>query len=499
MGIEKIGRCRARGVPLVSVDTVDGHATAHAIVDLLGETQDPILVWSLAAGWTPRNDAGAAALARMADGADPYDPPPVSCLRAASKAPQGAALIAIGAHHWQGNAAAESWILAVRDPFEGTGRTLVMLGPSFTGWGPDVAPHVEPLDDGPPADAERETTIRALAADAGAPVDDRTLGLAVAGTRGLPRFGVRQAAALALEPTGLDLSQLLARWRKQINSTPGLTVDDTVRNLDDLGGLESIKGFAARLAGAAQPPRAVVLMDEGGKQLAGGGGIGGMGDSSGVSQSIEAALCTELQDTRADGMIAFGVPGAGKSASAIAIAASLGVPVVRLDLGAIKAIHVGESEGNIRRALATVRALAGRAFWVLTANETATIKAEIRRRFRSGVWFYDLPTAEERETIRRLYCSRYRVTDDPAQWPDLEGWTGAEIETCAERAADWGVSPREAAGWIVPVSQSSAEVLAAMRQQAAGRYLSASYPGPYRGPQQNTTTPTTGRRFGKEG
>ncbi len=500
MGIEKIGRCRARGVPLVSVDTVDGHATADAIVNLLGETQDPILVWSLAAGWSPRNDAGAAALAQMADGADPYDPPPVSCLRAASKAPQGSALIAIGAHHWQGNTAAESWVLAVRDPFEGTGRTLVMLGPSFTSWGADVAPHVEPLDDGPPADAERETTIRALAADAGAPVDDRTLGLAVAGTRGLPRFGVRQAAALALEPTGLDLEQLRARWRKQIESTTGLSVDDTVRRIDDLGGLQGIKGLAAKLAASDNPPRAIVLLDEGGKMLAGGGAAsGGQGDTSGVSQSIEAALLTEMESTRADGLIAFGIPGSGKSASAQALAAVFGVPIIRFDLGAVKGSLVGQSESNMRRALSTIRALAGRAFWVLTCNEMVTIKTEIRRRFRAGIYFYDLPNSEERETIRRLYCARYKVTDDPAQWPDLEGWTGAEIETCAERAADWHCSPRDAAAYVVPVSQSSAGTIAAMRAAAAGAYLSASYPGPYRGPQQSTTAPTTGRRFGKEG
>lgn len=494
MGLmDQIKRCRARGVPLVSVTTTDDHATAESIASSLGP-EPAILVWSLAAGWTPRTDAGSAALARMADGADPYDPPPVACLRAASKAPDGSALVCIGAHHWQGQQGPEAWIKALRDPFEGTGRTLILVGPGFTSWGPDVAPHVEPLEDSAPTDAERETTIRELATDAGTTVDARTVALAVAGTRGLPRFGVRQATALALDPSGLDLAQLRARWRKQINSTPGLAVDDTIRSLDDLGGLESLKGFARRLAESREPPRAVVLMDEGGKQLAGGGGVGGMGDTSGVSQSIEAALCTEMQDTRADGLIAYGVPGAGKSASAIAVAAALGVPVIRLDLGAVKGSLVGQSEGNIRRALGTIRALAGRAFWILTSNETSTIKAEIRRRFRSGVWFYDLPTAEERESIRRLYATRYQVTDDPAQWPDLEGWTGAEIETCAERAADWGVSPREAAGWIVPVSQSSAEVLAGMRQQAAGRFLSASYPGPYRGPQQATTG--TGRRFG---
>lgn len=498
--LDQLKRCRNRGVPLVSISTIDDHATADTIVDALAG-DDPILVWNLAAGWTPRNDSAGPALARMADGADPYDPPAAAALRAASKAPQGSALVAIGAHHWQGDRVAEAWIKAIRDPFEASGRTLIVLGPSFTAWGPDVGPHVEPLDDEPPSDAARETAIRAVLHDAETPdPDDTTIRLAVAGTRGLPAFGVRQACALAVDRSGLDLQRLRARWRKAINSTPGLSVDDTVRKIDELGGLQGIKGLAARLAGSDNPPRAVVLMDEGGKMLAGGGAAtGGVGDTSGVSQGIEAALLTEMQDTRADGMIAFGVPGAGKSASAQALAAVLGVPIVRFDLGAVKGSLVGQSEANIRRALSTIRALAGRAFWILTCNELTTIKAEIRRRFRAGVWFYDLPSAEERETIRQLYAKRFELPADPSQWPDLEGWTGAEIETCAERAADWQCSPRESGAYVVPVSQMAADTVAAMRAAAAGRFLSASYPGVYRGPQQPAQTAApAGRRFGKE-
>ena len=498
--LEQLKRCRARGVPLVSVSTIDDHATADTIVDALAG-DDPILVWSLAAGWTPRNEAAGPALARMMDGADPYDPPAAAALRAAGKAPPGSALVALGAHHWQGDRVAEAWIRDLRNPFEATGRTLILTGPAFAAWGPDVGPHVEPLDDDPPDDAARETAIRAVLHDAETPEpDDTTIRLAVAGTRGLPAFGVRQATALAVDRSGLDLQRLRARWRKAINSTPGLSVDDTVRRIEELGGLSGIKGLAARLAAGRNPPRVVVLMDEGGKMLAGGGAAtGGAGDMSGVSQSIEAALLTEMSDTRADGMIAFGVPGAGKSASAQAMAAALGVPVVRLDLGAIKGGIVGLSEGNIRRALGMIRAMAGRAFWILTANELVTIKAEIRRRFRAGIWFYDLPSSEERESIRRFYCDRYKVANDPAQWPDLEGWTGAEIETCAERAADWQCSPRESGAYVVPVAQMAADTVAAMRTAAAGRFLSASYPGVYRGPQQPAQTAApAGRRFGKE-
>jgi hypothetical protein len=499
--LDKLKRCRSRAVPLVAVTTADEMSTADTIGDALkGAVPDDsraCAVWSLAVGWRPVNDAASAALVHMTEGADPYDPPSVAALRASSRAPRDACLVFIGGHRFCGQAACEEWLKALRDPCKSNGRTIVMLGPSFN-FGPDLAPHVEQLADDLPDDVAREAILRRNLADAEAPEPAAdVLRLAVAGTRGLPAFGVDQAAALAMERTGIDLPTLRDRWRTQINATQGLTVDDTVRRLDDLGGLESIKGFAARLAGSLRPPSAVVLMDEGGKMLAGGGAAGGPGDTSGVSQGIEAALLTEMQDTGADGMIAFGVPGAGKSASAQAIASTLGVPVIRLDLGALKGSLVGESERNTRAALRTIRALAGRAFWILTCNELGTIKTEIRRRFRSGVWFYDLPSAEERETIRRIYAARYEVPS-AAEWPELEGWTGAEIETAAEKARDWRCSPREASAFIVPVSQSSADTIAAMRAAAAGRYLSASYAGPYRGPQTTTTTAAAGRRYGKE-
>ena len=504
--IDTLARCRSRGVPLVCVTTIDDHATADAIAASIGnEPSDDgaaSLVWSAASGWQARNDSAAPALARMSDGADPYDPPHVACLRAASKAPAGACLVVIGGHHFQGKADAEAWIKAIRDPFESSSRTLVLLGPSFGSWGADVSPHVETIDDPPPDDGARETTIRSICHDAGSPeLDPETLRLAVAGTRGLPIYGVKQACALAIDDSRkLDLSTLRNRWRKQINSTPGLAVDDTVRRLDDLGGLALIKAFSARLAGSKNPIGAIVLLDEGGKMLAGGGGAGGGGDTSGVSQAIEAALLTEMQDSKADGMIAFGVPGAGKSASAQALAAALAVPIIRLDLGKTKGSLVGETERNINRCLSTIRALVGtRAFWVMTCNELVTIKAEVQARFRSGIWFYDTPNVEERASIVAIYAKRHGLSTDPAIWPDLEGWVGREIETCAERAADWNITPREAAAWIVPVSQSSAERIAAMRKDAAGRYLSASYPGAYRGPQSSTVAAPAGRRFAKEG
>lgn len=54
------------------------------------------------------------------------------------------------------------------------------------------------------------------------------------------------------------------------------------------------------------------------------------------------------------GLLFDGPPGTGKTAASKAIAASFGVPLYRLDIGAMKGKYVGDSEGNLMAALAQV-------------------------------------------------------------------------------------------------------------------------------------------------
>jgi len=499
--IDKFKRCRACGVPIVAIATADEYATAAAVASAANGS--PCVAWDAARGARPANDAGAGAM--PVDAPDPFGGPPdpgAYLAGPAGQLPDGTILIMLGAGRFVGGPRPAAAILALRDSYKSTGRTIVLLGPSVS-LPPELSPHVEALTVDLPTDAERSAILMQLHADAGAPEPSADiLARAVAGTRGLPGFAVEQAGALAMRPNGLDLPTLRARWKHAIDSTAGLTVDDTPSTLDDLAGLENVKTFARSLARSKRPPTAIVLLDEFGKSMAGGGGAGGAGDNTGVAQDQEATILTEMQDTRADGLIAFGVPGSGKSAFARALAAALGAVLIRMDLGAMKSSHLGDSEHAIRGAMGTIRSLAGgRAFYVATANELSTIKAEIRRRFRSGVWFFDTPTADERAAIVALYSAKHHVSAELADWPDLTGWTGAEIETCAERADAWGIGPKEASAYVVPVARMAAETVDTMRRAAAGRYLSASYPGPYRyaGPESTSSSAPTGRRFtGKE-
>jgi hypothetical protein len=93
-----------------------------------------------------------------------------------------------------------------------------------------------------------------------------------------------------------------------------------------------------------------------------------------------------------------------------------------------------------------------------------------------GTFFFDLPTADEREAIWRIYRKRWALT---GKQPNDDGWTGAEIKECCRKAWRLNLSLVESATYIVPVSRSAADQIEGLRRQASGRFLSASHPGVY--------------------
>ncbi|MCW5581033.1 MAG: AAA family ATPase, partial [Luteimonas sp.] len=64
------------------------------------------------------------------------------------------------------------------------------------------------------------------------------------------------------------------------------------------------------------------------------------------------------------GVLLLGVQGCGKSLLAKAIAGALSVPLVRLDFGTLYAKYHGETEGNLRAALASTEQLAPCVLWI---------------------------------------------------------------------------------------------------------------------------------------
>jgi SpoVK/Ycf46/Vps4 family AAA+-type ATPase len=148
---------------------------------------------------------------------------------------------------------------------------------------------------------------------------------------------------------------------------------------------------------------------------------------------------------------------------------------------------VGASGERLRAALQVVDAVSqGRSLWIATCNSIVSLSPELRRRFTLGTFFFDLPTSEERDVIWRLYLEKYHVDGN---LPGDEGWTGAEIKECCRKAARLRMSLRDAAMYIVPVSRSAAEQIKALRQMAAGKFISASKAGVYRYEEETATPP----------
>jgi SpoVK/Ycf46/Vps4 family AAA+-type ATPase len=85
---------------------------------------------------------------------------------------------------------------------------------------------------------------------------------------------------------------------------------------------------------------------------------------------------------------------------------------------------------------------------------------ELRRRVTLGTFFFDLPTAEEREAIWKIYLKKWSLDDGDR--PNDEGWTGAEIRECCRKAWRLRLTLKESAEYVVPVSRPVLRLIRSM-------------------------------------
>jgi hypothetical protein len=304
---------------------------------------------------------------------------------------------------------------------------------------------------------------------------------------GLAAFPAEQVVAMSLSKQGLDFEQLWERKRQIIEQAPGLKIWRGGETFEDIGGCENVKSFLRAILAGAHPPRVIVFLDEIEKAFAGTGT-----DLSGVKTEMTGTMLTWMQDHEADGSIFIGPPGAAKSAVGKAVGNTAGIPTIAFDQGAMESSLVGGSGERLRAALKVVEAVSqGRALFIATCNSIALLPPELRRRFTLGTFFFDLPSAEERELIWRIYEGKYGVGGER---PEDEGWTGAEIKECCRKAYRLDISLTGAAQYTVPISKSAAEQIKSLRQQASGKFISAANPGVYRY-EETATAPAAMRRI----
>lgn len=209
-----------------------------------------------------------------------------------------------------------------------------------------------------------------------------------------------------------DLKGILSEKKQIIRKTGILEYIDSQLNLDDVGGLQTLKKWLEL--------RSHCFGDE--------------------------ALKFGIKPPK--GVLLTGIPGCGKSLTAKCVATAWNMPLLRLDMGRIFQGIVGSSESNMRLALKTAEAISPSILWIdeiekglsgtsggggdggtstrvfghlltwmqektapvfvfATANNINGLPPELLRKGRfDEIFFVDFPTTEERKKILSIHISK---------------------------------------------------------------------------------------------
>ncbi len=310
---------------------------------------------------------------------------------------------------------------------------------------------------------------------------------------GMERDDVRRLVRQALRDDGVisadDVRRVLATKHEALGGAATLAYEESTVRFDAVGGLDRLKHWIALRR----------------KPFLEGGGA---------------------QDDRPKGIVLLGVQGGGKSLAARAVAGEWGIPLMRMDFGALYNKYYGETERNLRNAFAAAESMSPCVLWideiekgvsvdgdgdggvsrrvlgtlltwmaerkepvfmVATANDISQLPPELVRKGRfDEIFFVDFPGPAARADIARIHLRKRGF--DPAQF-DVEDFarrapefSGAEIEQ-AIVSASFESRSHEAvlsSADIVtelertrPLSVVMAERIEALRQWASGRAVYA--------------------------
>jgi SpoVK/Ycf46/Vps4 family AAA+-type ATPase len=297
-----------------------------------------------------------------------------------------------------------------------------------------------------PTDDERRDIIRRVAdewtqANPGSRVqaDPKAYKLLIENLAGLTYADTEQLARNAIFVDGAitksDLPNVMQAKYKLLNRGGALQFEYDTARFNDVGGLQRLKTWLSRRKPAFR------------------------GDDNAI----------HLDSPK--GILLIGVQGCGKSLAAKATAGIFGVPLLRLDFGAIYDKYHGETERKLRESLHTAdimspcvlwideieKGIAGRGgetgttqrvlgtfltwmaekkapvFVVATANDISSLPAELIRKGRfDEIFFVDLPDAKTRAAILAIHLNnrghKPGAFDIDALVDATDGFSGAEIE-----------------------------------------------------------------------
>ena len=152
--------------------------------------------------------------------------------------------------------------------------------------------------------------------------------------KGLTEFEIKKLLALSYADDGAltrkDLGLIFDQKQQMIKKAGILEMIPLKETIEDIGGLENLKDWFIRKAK--------------------------------VYKNMNTAKLYGVDMPK--GVLIAGVPGCGKSLNAKAAANLFEVPLLRLDMGRLMGKYVGESEGNLRNAIALAEAISPCVLWI---------------------------------------------------------------------------------------------------------------------------------------
>lgn len=312
----------------------------------------------------------------------------------------------------------------------------------------EIEHYVTVLEPKPLTYGEIEALIRQTAKDWGADLEEKSLEDMSVAFKGLTESEILNILRLAFYQFEgvLDkkaLNMIFEQKRQTIKKSGILEMIELTpdMSMDQIGGLERLKEWLARKAS--------------------------------IFKNLQKAEAFGVEMPR--GVLIAGVPGCGKSLSAKATASMLNIPLLRMDMGRLLGKYVGESEGNMRRAIALAEAISPCVLWidemekafagvgsengggeittrllgtfltwlqekkepvfvVATANDIRKLPPELLRKGRLDEIFYvGLPSQQERAKILEIHLKKRRPQDlediDLYQLAkETDQYSGADLE-----------------------------------------------------------------------
>lgn len=482
-------KAREAAVPLVVVITQDQAATMRSIAEVY-RSESPLIKWDASEGLTAITEKGHEGLeeafkllsAKGGTVPQPADPP-ADHIKIAQHFPRFSIFFVLNGNLFMGNGTHDSacfeqalWNLRDKYKSKEKERTLVVLCPEVQ-LPPSIKQDFVVLEDPLPEEPELWKIAESIydAAGVKTPSDEFVKDRVTQMLKGLSAFAAEQSLALSITTKGMDLQKLWRQKKTQIEQTPGLSIYHGHETYADVKGCENIKQFLTRLMKGKRRPTEIVFIDEIEKMFA-----GISGDNTGASQEQHGEFLRWTQDNQIPALMFVGHPGCSKSFIAKATAGEFEIPEVELNISALKGSLLGQTGEQTRLAFRTILAI-GRPLLIATSNSLAILPPELKRRFKYGTWFFDLPTKEERMICWAHYISKYKLGDiSKFQITWDEGWTPAEIEVCCDFADNLGCDLKEAASFVVPISKSDPDKVKLLRQTADNRFNSASHEGTYK-------------------